>query len=1121
MFGSPVAEAKDRRWGLLLSGPLLNVTWLAKQSIRIWKLGLSKVPKVIPDIVVETFEEKNERFDLFLSYRRRDGSKLAWWLIRKIQHFVLPKIILDNIPPEKKKLYFRHPTFFVDTSYERASEEWLKTVFGALDRSDRLIVISTPSVFETITKVNAPPEPNWLVREVNRFLGDIPCEISDVGVDASGATVVALAREQDIPPDLAYVDLPSVKPGYADLGPSYRFVTQVAWTSYISLNFFGIGPRPAYTYDRQTLMGNADWAEGETTYQATFLSTLNSGAGGFVVTALRPANVIIGPGAATERFPGWLDPGLPSRLNNKPRRNWIDLRKYARWHNYGVGSELDKEIAKLIAEIYEVPERYLPDLYQVERRQRRKTLLSYGAASTIAAAIVAVILYVGYDYSTKKQDLERRINDVQKSVNDQQYEQAMRVALQGLPADYDPRFWRPGWSNPNVRKLLAKLAGAAQLSAYSGQLPGGNCPVQSAQFAPAGDRIVTASQGGTVTVWDSKSLADIATCDQRSVFPNGGFSESCDSPNWVRDSRFGGDAGTILSVGPYGAWIWKLSSAGGRIKGSGDHCGDIIYLTGGHHDKAVRTGAFDPDRKSVVTTSDDGTVRVWKVEDRTSRSLKLPKSILPPDYSYTTDAEFSPDGKSVAVSRRDGLVAIVDLESEQAQVLQESGVPAVWSIRFDPDGKRLVSASKNGEVIIWDIAHSNAKSSLPRQPRSVSSAVFSPNGRLILTASADAVAIWDAGKRTRLFVLKGHERNVLSASFSPDGKQIVTSSDDKTARIWSTISLPAVVRTSAAKSASMSADGRRLVVGGFDGRIIAYRIGDGDALDKLYQLNTDAGVVTSVAFGGDVNSGALATEGGAVLRWDAGSRKIDQFRDPPLILPQKDAFVAFSPKGDLAATATLAEDPSNNENYNRVWDMENGRSWPLEGAHVITSVEFSRDGTGVLAASEASTKDKKRLATVWDARTGKKTVELKHDGEVLSAHFSKDGLRIATTSLDFYRAHVWDAVTGKEIQVFNGHTYDVKSARFSPDGERVVTASSDRSVRVWDVQTGTQVLQFEIGSEANDAFFSGDGSHVLVVTEEGEILTYDVAWTRRLDRDLKFRVCSEKLSGIDKGGYCS
>src|SRR5262249_54383 len=161
--------------------------------------------------------------------------------------------------------------------------------------------------------------------------------------------------------------------------------------------------------------------------------------------------------------------------------------------------------------------------------------------------------------------------------------------------------------------------------------------------------------GGQVTVWDDKTLTEIATCDQKSVFRDSTLNYSCDSPNWVRDSRFGGDASTILSVGRYGAWIWKLNFSDARIRGSGDGSGNIIYLTGGH-DKAVRTGAFDPDGKFVVTTSDDGTVRVWNIEDRTSRSLKLPESVLPPDYSYTTDAEFSPDGESIAVSRRDGLI---------------------------------------------------------------------------------------------------------------------------------------------------------------------------------------------------------------------------------------------------------------------------------------------------------------------------------------------------------------------------------------------------------------------------------------------------------------------------------
>jgi WD40 repeat protein len=120
-----------------------------------------------------------------------------------------------------------------------------------------------------------------------------------------------------------------------------------------------------------------------------------------------------------------------------------------------------------------------------------------------------------------------------------------------------------------------------------------------------------------------------------------------------------------------------------------------------------------------------------------------------------------------------------------------------------------------------------------------------------------------------------------------------------------------------------------------------------------------------------------------------------------------------------------------------------------------------------------------------------------------------------------YKAHVWDAMTGEELQVLGGHTYDVKSARFSPEGERVVTASSDRTVRIWDVQTATQILQFAIGIDATDAFFTEDGNHILVTTAEGEILNYNVAWTSSLDKELKSRVCRNKLADLDKSHVCS
>ena len=64
------------------------------------------------------------------------------------------------------------------------------------------------------------------------------------------------------------------------------------------------------------------------------------------------------------------------------------------------------------------------------------------------------------------------------------------------------------------------------------------------------------------------------------------------------------------------------------------------------------------------------------------------------------------------------------------------------------------------------------------------------------------------------------------------------------------------------------------------------------------------------------------------------------------------------------------------------------------------------------------------------------------------------------------------------------------------------------------------MLQFSIGIDAIDAFFTQDGNHILVTTAEGEILNYDVGWTTRLDKELKSRVCRAKLAGLDKSHAC-
>jgi hypothetical protein len=68
---------------------------------------------------------------------------------------------------------------------------------------------------------------------------------------------------------------------------------------------------------------------------------------------------------------------------------------------------------------------------------------------------------------------------------------------------------------------------------------------------------------------------------------------------------------------------------------------------------------------------------------------------------------------------------------------------------------------------------------------------------------------------------------------------------------------------------------------------------------------------------------------------------------------------------------------------------------------------------------------------------------------IFSAAFSPDGRRIVSGSMD-KTVKVWNAETGALIRTLSGHTGGVKSAAFSPDGRRIVSGADDQTVKVWD-----------------------------------------------------------------------
>ena len=101
-----------------------------------------------------------------------------------------------------------------------------------------------------------------------------------------------------------------------------------------------------------------------------------------------------------------------------------------------------------------------------------------------------------------------------------------------------------------------------------------------------------------------------------------------------------------------------------------------------------------------------------------------------------------------------------------------------------------------------------------------------------------------------------------------------------------------------------------------------------------------------------------------------------------------------------------------------------------------------------------------------------------HNAYVMTARFSPDGTVVATASGD-KTVRLWDVDSGRRMLALAGHTDTVTSIDFSADGETVASGGADGTVRLWSARTGkpTRTLRRHIRF-VRAVSFSPDGKRL-------------------------------------------
>jgi WD40 repeat protein len=589
------------------------------------------------------------------------------------------------------------------------------------------------------------------------------------------------------------------------------------------------------------------------------------------------------------------------------------------------------------------------------------------------------------------------------------------------------------------------------------RLEGHSRGVQSLCVLPDG-RLASAGADETIRFWNSTTgfESDLIPCQ----FGVGNALSLCVLPEGRLACSFAG--GTIV------VWDLAKNTQIARLEKQPGNINALQLLPNGR----------------LASGSSNGTVVFWEP----SKNFKLHR--LFNNLGFVSDLCLSTEGLLVCSSGEGTICKLGSLQRRSRPVA--TTFESIQALCLLPDGS-VASGHLTGEINIWDIARGAKIGHLRGHTDAVEALCVLNDGRLASGSRDKTIRLWDYRRGgTEAACLNGHSGWIATLCVTAEGT-LASGGGDGTIRLWdvnrnikNTSSrehfdlITALSVTSDGKLASADARGTVRVC---------------DAAGAIAPTYLQAHTTTVEALC-PLPDGRLASASldQTIRVWD-----LNDYSETACFAGHERAVTALCilPDGRLASGA--------GDSTIRLWDVRRGiETGRLElGNYYVDRLNPDMSNwvkaVFVLPDGSLASTSSDHTVRLWDVTRCIETdrFRLVAGRQRVRSEFPSDSAAImlpeGVLAVGYLAGHIslWKVDRGGLVGQLRGHTDRVNALGVVPDG-RLISASHDRTIRVWDLDIGTEVCRLELDAPARRIAVLSDGRFV-VADEIGRLHWLEIA----------------------------